>query len=211
MSRLSANLPVYSGSNFIRWGRTSCPASSDLLYKGSMAGPDLRSSGGGSNYLCLPDDPSYDPQAPKGAVYSFLSSAQYEVRKSSYIFSKIFLIFQHYVPCAVCETEQCTSQLMIPATTRCPSNDWVLEYKGYLMTSASHYGNGTEIKTEHFRGSYVCVDSEAEAKPSPAVGGWVEGVTLYAVSASCAGSGALKNCPPYKGDTTALSCVVCSK
>ena len=191
MSRLSANLPVYSGSStFIRWGRTSCSASSDLLYRGSMAGPDLRSSGGGSNYLCLPDDPSYDPQAPKGANYSFLSSTQYEVRKSSYIFGKKFSILEHYVPCAVCETKQRISQLMIPATTRCPSNDWVLEYKGYLLTSASHYGNGTEIKTEHFRGSYVCVDSEAEAKPSPAVRGWSEGVTLYAVSALCTGPGA---------------------
>ena len=157
------------------------------------------------------DDPSYDQQAPKGAVYSFLSSAQYEVRKSSYIFGKKFSILEHYVPCAVCETEKRISQLMIPATTRCPSDEWVLEYKGYLMTSASHRSNRKIVNTEHYRGSYICVDSEAEAKPSPAVGGWTEGVTIYAVSALCTGPSALKNCPPYKGDTTALSCVVCSK
>ena len=214
MSRLSANLPVCSGSNFIRWSRTSCPESSGFLYKGSMAGPDLRSSGGGSNYLCLPDDPSYDPQAAKGAVYSFLSSAQYEVIQSPNIFGKKFSTVEHYVPCVACETQQRAPQIMIPAATLCPSDDWVLEYKGYLMTSATHVGSNDDsviIKGKHSRDSYVCVDGKAEAIPSPAVGDWIQGVTLYAVSASCTGSGALKNCPPYKGDTTALSCVVCSK
>ena len=103
---------------------------------------------------------------------------------------------------------------MIPAATLCPSDDWVLEYKGYLMTSATHIGSNDDsviIKGKHSRDSYVCVDGKAEAITSPAVGDWIQGVTLYTVSASCTGPGALKNCPPYKGDTTALSCVVCSR
>lgn len=181
-----------------------------------MSGPELKSAGGGSNYLCLPEDPSYDPKAPKGAIYSFLTSAQYEVLQSPNIFGSQFSVFKHYVPCVACETNQRVNRIMIPATTRCPSNDWVLEYKGYLMSSATHYNdasgiNKAEIKGIHFRGTYVCVDSQAEATPSPAVTGWAEGVTLFTVSASCSGPGALKNCPPYRGDATALSCVVCTK
>ena len=105
------------------------------------------------------------------------------------------------MPCVACETQQRASQIMIPAATLCPSDDWILEYKGYLMTSATHVGSNDDsviIKGKHSRDSYVCVDGKAEAIPSPAVGDWIEGVTLYAVSASCTGPGALKNCPHTK-------------
>ena len=57
--QLSASLPSYSGATYIRWGRLSCPPSSDMIYRGQMAGPDISSNGGGSNYQCLPDDPEY--------------------------------------------------------------------------------------------------------------------------------------------------------
>ena len=56
-TQLSMSLPTYGGATFIRWGRLACPNSSTMIYKGQMAGPDYLSSGGGSNYQCLPEDP----------------------------------------------------------------------------------------------------------------------------------------------------------
>ena len=31
---------------------------------------------------------------------------------------------------------------MMPAKTRCPTSDWVLEYSGFLMSSPTQYTNG---------------------------------------------------------------------
>ena len=74
-TQLSQNLPTYGGAVYTRWGRTSCSAKSHLIYKGEMAGPDYRSSGGGSNYQCLPEDPRYGHMAT--AVRSSLRAVKY--------------------------------------------------------------------------------------------------------------------------------------
>eukprot|EP01050_Picozoa_sp_SAG11_P008209 SAG11_NODE_712_length_7637_cov_13.877554_2_plen_842_part_01 len=41
------------GPLYVRWGRSSCPASADLMYSGLVAGSDYRHNGGGYNYLCM--------------------------------------------------------------------------------------------------------------------------------------------------------------
>ena len=197
-TQLSAQLPVYSGATYTRWGRSTCPSSSALVYKGQMTGKDMVSSGGGSGYQCLPDDPEYNSNAPI-AVYSSLRATTY----------RGFFNSNHKVPCAVCETQQRVTQLMIPAKTRCPSHDWTLEYQGYLVAQAEHNGGGDDFfKQAYYSTLYECVDGNPESltsKSYPHVGS-----SIYLVNAQCSGRGALDNCPPYK-QGTALSCVVCSK
>ncbi|XP_036355115.1 uncharacterized protein LOC118761383 [Octopus sinensis] len=45
------------GSLYTRWGRTTCPCNSRLVYDGVVGGQFYTQSGGGSNLLCLPNDP----------------------------------------------------------------------------------------------------------------------------------------------------------
>ena len=69
---------------------------------------------------------------------------------------------------------------------------------------------GNLVKTYQFRGEYICVDRKAETSHIKYDGVWA-GVSIYPVAAGCSGNGSLTNCPPFKSDGTALSCVVCSK
>ena len=170
-----------------------------------MAGPDYKSTGGGANFQCLPDDPEYDPQAISNVPHSKLRSVFYTGRN---LFSAN--IDQHQVPCTVCETDRRITKLMILAKTRCPSSEWVLEYRGFIMSSAEYHAEGNYITENYDKMSYVCVDGKAESVTSKATGLW-SGQLLYAVTVSCSGDGALANCPPYLSDGRALSCVVCSK
>ena len=205
--KLSNQIPTVSGTTYTRWGRTSCGSQSKLIYRGQMTGPDYRSAGGGSNYQCLPDDPEYDGRAPSSVPHSKLRSVFYQIGFSEQMLGKS--LHMHRAPCVVCETEQRSTKLMIPAKTRCPNNDWVLEYKGYIMSSAEHHGDDRYVSTEYYRGQYICVDENSESVTSKS-GSW-DGAIIYPVTVSCSGDGALSNCPPYLSDGRALSCVVCTK
>ena len=100
---------------------------------------------------------------------------------------------------------------MIPAKTRCPNSDWVIEYKGFLMSAAEH-GKEQGFNTDrHFRTSYVCVDDKPESATSKPITGSRFGALLYPVSASCLCDETLVNCPPYLSDDRALSCVIFTK
>ena len=206
-TQLSRQLPAYSGAVYTRWGRKSCGAQSKLIYRGQMTGPDHKSTGGGANFQCLPNDPEYDPQAITNVPHSKLRSVIYSYNGQN-LFSTD--IVQHQVPCTVCEADQRMTKLMIPAMNRCPSSEWVLEYKGYLMSSAEHQTDGRYVDNSYDKMSYVCVDAKPESVKSKPSGSW-SGHILYAVTVSCSGDGALGNCPPYLSDGRALSCVVCSK
>ena len=52
--------PTAGGVVYTRWGRTTCPTTSgtQLVYAGRAAGSWNTHSGGGANYLCLPDNPN---------------------------------------------------------------------------------------------------------------------------------------------------------
>ena len=53
--------PSGGGLVYTRWGRISCPTTSGttLVYSGRAGGSHYSHTGGGANYLCLPDDPEY--------------------------------------------------------------------------------------------------------------------------------------------------------
>ena len=46
---------------YVRWGRTTCPASqsTELVYSGRAGGSWWGKHGGATNHLCMPDDPDY--------------------------------------------------------------------------------------------------------------------------------------------------------
>ena len=206
-TQLSSSLPNYGGVTFTRWGRKSCPETSKLIYNGQMANSDYRTPGGGTNYLCLPSDPEYDSYAPDNVPHTVLTRVWYETQENLNAFPNP--TFQHLAPCAVCESDQRVTKVMIPAAVRCPNSDWVLEYKGYVMSMVDTHTDGTFVKGEYFSTSYVCVDQKAESLTSKPNTDW-SGSPLYLSRAQCTGAGALGSCPPYKSGK-ALSCVVCTK
>ena len=54
--------PKSGGVVYTRWGNSSCPTSSVEVYSGVTAGSYYIHSGGGANYLCMPNDPEYTLQ-----------------------------------------------------------------------------------------------------------------------------------------------------
>ena len=50
------------GAVYIRWGRKACPGGVHLVYSGQAGGNHYTNKGGGSNYLCLPNDPDNGKQ-----------------------------------------------------------------------------------------------------------------------------------------------------
>ncbi|XP_029647880.1 uncharacterized protein LOC115221790 [Octopus sinensis] len=187
------------GSLYTRWGRTSCSPSSGLVYDGVVGGEHYSHTGGGSNLLCLPNDPiwaNYTTQVEKSA---FIYGSEYEIslyptNNKLFSFANAESLHDHNVPCAVCLTRQPAVVMMLPARTKCYAG-WTAEYSGYLMTAH----NGHKGREE-----YVCVDQTPEADPA----GYrnEDGALLYFVQAIC---GSLP-CPPYVNGQE-LTCVVCSK
>ena len=216
-AQLYGSLPTYGGATYVRWGRKTCSTGSKVIYSGETAGPHAGAKSGGTNYQCLPADPEYYiTNIPSKAYQSTLRPMQYWV-----IDMPDLKHLQHLnVPCVACETNQRVTMLMIPAMTRCPTSEWHLEYRGYLMSEIEH-GGGKEgqddlgkfaLDTRSFT-SYICVDKESESltpKPRPAEDLWGGGF-LHPVEADCTGENKLRSCPPYRGDNSALACVVCSK
>ena len=182
------------GVVFTRWGRTTCPTTNDteLLYKGIAAGSHYSQSGGGANYICLPDKPEFLSYIPGASQYqSYIYGAEYQSYINSGPFSQLN---DHNVPCVVCYVSTRVSYLMIPAKITCPKT-WTTEYQGYLMTERySHRRNAV----------YECVDKDPESIPGSIAN--KNGALFYHVQAQC--NGLL--CPPYDKEKE-LACVVCTK
>ena len=179
-----------AGTNYIRWGRTTCPSSATLVYHGLAAGSWWASTGGGANYLCLPHNPQYLSYSPGHQDHRSLHGAEYELWNGSPYPN----IHHHNVPCAVCTASR-SQKLMIPARVSCPSG-WTREYYGYLMASAANTG--------HYRTMYECMDRYPESAPGSYLNR--DGAVFYHVEASCNGV----PCPPYDKEKE-LTCVVCTK
>jgi len=188
---------------YIRWGRTTCPDTNgtEVLYIGRAAGPPANSIGGGSNFICLADEPEFLELRPGfQGLTSNLVGTEYETRDGP-VFSDLH---NHNVPCVGCYTGHRAAKIMIPGKTSCPST-WTVEYYGYLMSELAVSDNS------HFRMSYECVDAEAEAIANSEAN--IDGnnsAWLYLTEASCSGI----SCPPYPGsddEGAEVTCVVCTK
>ena len=177
-----------SGVLYTIWGNSSCPSTSTVVYSGRAGGAFYSNAGGGSNYLCLPNDPEYYSGGKATSYPAFVYSSEYEVWATELEKS---LINQN-VPCAVCNAPR-DAMLMVPAKITCPTG-WTQEYNGFLM--ASYWV--AQAKT------FVCVDHNPEAGRGGAADH--DGAAFYRSRlGDCFGL----VCPPYdiKKD---LSCVVCT-
>ena len=177
------------GAVYIRWGRKGCPTGAHLVYSGQAGGNYYNNKGGGSNYLCLPNDP--DNGKPYSYANDVLYGAEYEVSGSARP-SGFGDLHDKDVPCAVCRRRGKFSVIMIPGKQTCYSG-WKAEYTGFLMTENKNYNNK----------DYVCVDKDAEPIDRDSTG--KDGALFYGVRTTC---GSLR-CPPYKNHTEML-CVVCT-
>ena len=186
--------PRNGGVVYTRWGKTSCPnvTGTDLVYAGRAGGSWYSHTGGGANYLCMPNDPDYLQYTPGVQGFSPVYGAEYET------WGGPLPSFHHNVPCAVCYASTRVAVTMIPAKTQCPST-WTLEYSGYLMSAYkgdSHYVD--------YRTMFECVDKNPDSIPGSASN--VDGALLNHVEASCTGM----PCPPYDPQKE-LTCAVCTK
>ncbi|CAI9737340.1 Hypothetical predicted protein [Octopus vulgaris] len=130
------------GSLYTRWGRTKCPR--------VVGGSPYNDTGGGSNLLCLPNDPIWANYAGGDANGGHIYGSEYQHyfnEKKIFSYANAESIQDHNVPCAVCLTQQPAVVMMLPAMTQCYAG-WTAEYSGYLMT---------EGHAEKGRHEYVCV------------------------------------------------------
>ena len=188
-------LYLKGGATYVRWGRTECPTGAELVYSGVVGGSYYDTTGGGSNYLCLPMEPLwgiYNVAIEKGSkVYG----AEYEA-PFTLTLDKIEgrPLQDNNVPCAVCRSLTKVSLIMIPARNQCFAG-WKPEYDGYLMSGHNVQKGRTE---------FVCMDKSPEADPA----GFRDenGALFYQVEGVC---GSLP-CPPFL-PSREFTCVICGK
>ncbi|XP_065648411.1 uncharacterized protein LOC101240655 isoform X2 [Hydra vulgaris] len=176
--------PIKSNSIiYIKWGSKECNQNATLLYNGYISGAVSTQKGDGSNYLCLPQQPSYRN------VNSSNLSKNNNNKKESNKFAQITGITHlngKQIDCSVCERYSKNNVLMIPAETKCPVG-WLTEYKGMLKTRLNS------------RTEYICVYGETNED-----NGQLRYVEVSNCNfLKCEGQGYQNNVP--------LSCVVCTK
>ena len=186
--------PVTTGGvSYIRWGRTTCPTvrGTEYVYDGITAGSHYLHTGGGSNYICLVENPKYPPQATTSST-NYIYGTEYETGGGA-----LHRVDQHNPPCVACHVTTRSTQLMIPGTDQCPGG-WTLEYAGWLVS---------EYHTNKGRTMYVCLDKDAEVLRGEEAN--TGGALMYHAVVYCASSRGIP-CPPYVHRKD-LACAVCTK
>ena len=183
-----------SGSVYTRWGRKSCPSSSELVYTGQTAAALHSHSGSGANTVCLVDGAkasylNYNDANNEGAL---LYGVTYQT--SGYGLGTLNSLHNQLVPCSVCFASDRFSSFMLPGNTSCPRG-WDKEYSGYLFSA--HYS--------HKKVNWLCVDESPESNGAGSGG---QGI-VYPVEIEC---GSIK-CGSSAGDYVSnreLTCAVCN-
>jgi len=177
-----------------------------MLLSGHMAGHHRLHGGGGSNYLCLPEEPRWKKHISANNYTGWLYGVLYWISGDhASFFSAVNnggrSLHNHPVPCAVCYVSQRSTSVMMPASTNCPVG-WTREYSGYMMSDYS-YSEGTAGYHPRHASSYICGDQA----PEIATGGVNhDHAWLLLVSVGC---GTLP-CSKYPQGWE-LACVVCTK
>ena len=171
-------------STFVRWGRSVCPTSTELVYSGVAGGGWWDEPGSTTTAFCLPLNPVLATQHDKPSEYDWMCGAEYQTNNRHH---------QKDPVCAVCRTPRPTT-IMVPATN-VSEDGWTLEYSGYLM------GSNPKDPASH---EAVCMDTAFENIPGS--GANQNGLLFYFMFTYC---GSLP-CPPYQGNQL-VTCAVCSK
>jgi hypothetical protein len=185
------------GNTYIRWGRTVCPGNgSEFVYRGYMAGDKWDQGGGGSNNLCIPEDPTWGNYVDgyNGGAEIRGTELEADGGVSTALFGK--QTNNHDIPCTVCRSSR-SSHIMIPGRANCYSG-WIKEYGGYVISSYPGWKANSD---------YVCLDEGFEFIPHGS--GNDNDHVLMPVEVRCGTYGSLP-CPPYV-DGRELACVVCTK
>ena len=133
-----------------------------MLILGYAAGHHWRRIGGGSNLLCLPEEPQLQNHTKPGVHSGYLYGIEYRTDVPNLPGTTAY--HGKPTPCAICYVPQRSAQLMIPASNECPVG-WTREYNGYLM---AEYSNAIDTVTSwHQSSSYICVDSAPEVATGP--------------------------------------------
>ena len=173
------------------------------LFAGYAAGRHHYRIGGGSNFLCLPEQPQWRNHSTGTTWSGWLYGTVYRLKTGhDALFrnggSSVF--HNKPTPCAVCYVPQRSAQLMIPASNECPIG-WTREYNGYLMSA---YSYAVQTKTyAHHSASYICIDLSPETAVGPIN---ILQALLYFVKVGC---GTLP-CSRYHNGWE-VACVVCTK
>ncbi|GIY91671.1 uncharacterized protein CEXT_742611 [Caerostris extrusa] len=183
---------------YTRWGSKECPSSPMMfkLHTGYMASTTSRGIGGGSDYLCLPDNPEFSENQPDfgnkestvvtGVKYGLMDDHPFQEHNARIFPGK-------GIPCALCHMTNRTLVHVFPAENECP-DEWIYEYSGYLMA-------GTNIP-----GTHICLNDPPVSYEELAEE--TQSHTLTIVHVSDKDGGLPK--PPYE-KKAAIKCVVCSK
>lgn len=173
--------------------------------KGYTAGPHYNQGGGGSNFLCLPEEPQWKTYLDGYSTYAGgIAGVEYALFNSEHEWANSPFteannggkpLLAKPVSCAVCHVAGRSIILMVPAKTQCPDG-WTTEYAGYLGSDAVHDYNRK-------RSSYVCLD-EAPEIAGDETSRWQ--AVIYAVEVTCG----ILPCSAYINGRE-LTCVVCSK
>ena len=182
-----------SGVVYTRWGRTSCPSGTQVVYTGIAAGARYTTKGGASNRFCLPSVPQYKDFQSTQPFLGELYSVEYHFDNGHS--SLLQNIRAADMPCAVCSTTTKSQLLTVPARYTCPIG-WHLEYSGYMMSEAEYT---THVNSKEA----ICVDESAEAIPG--TGAHLSLSLVYFMRATCNGI----PCPPYDS-VSLLTCAVCT-
>lgn len=148
-------------------------------------------TGGGGEYICLPNNPKYDQYKDGWQSNSYIYGTEYEVNAYNPFKNNLH---DHDVPCTVCFVQSRATQLMIPARNDCPSG-WTEEYHGYLMAGYHSHKHST---------NFLCIDGEAEFVHGTHTNR--NGALLYLVEGQCVSL----PCLPYVSGRD-LTCAVCTK
>ena len=172
-----------------------CPniTGTEFVYDGLAAGSWYSNKGGGANYICMAngDDVEYHAEATTANLgKSVLHGTEYQMQSGQ----ALDHLFNHNVPCAVCEVSFRSKQLMIPGRYTCPDT-WTVEYSGWLVAD----------NNIHNRVVYICLDKTPEMVPG--AGADNNGALMHHVEAAC---NTHLPCPKYDAKKE-LACVVCTK
>lgn len=182
------------GVTYPRWGKTTCPPSSQIVYEGVMAGGKHNVKGGGSNYLCLALEPIFDGPQAGNNFGAYIYGTEYEFTT----FAAMPNIHNQDVPCVVCLARSKHHVLMIPGRNICPTEQgWTLEYNGFIM--ADH--------VDQARSEYICMDKTAEGIPRTINND--NHAVIRPVEAQCGTNGGGLPCPPYVSGYE-VTCAVCT-
>ncbi|XP_070174281.1 uncharacterized protein [Littorina saxatilis] len=174
------------GTTYVRWGHSSCPGTSDMIYSGIIGGSHQKSVGGAGNHLCMTSHPVFDTHAqPSLNGHAYVYGSEYDICPEAGCDTT--------PACAVCRVPH-SSSVVIPGTNACTVG-WTKEYSGYIMAGYPGYPGSSE---------FICVDSEIVHVHGSQTND--DENDLYYTHAKC---GALP-CPPYE-DEKIVTCVVCSK